>query len=76
MSALFPTVLALQVTDVSATAPKGIAEVLSGLLNKLVDNPVNAIMSGNFIGILVWGVLLGVFLHRAAETTRQTLQTR
>ena len=73
MSAMFPTVLALQVTDVSATAPKGIAEVLGGLLKKLVDNPVNAIMTGNFIGILVWGVLLGVFLHRAADTTRQML---
>ena len=73
MSILFPTVLALKVTDVEAMAPQGISEVLGGLLMKLVDNPVNAIMTGNFIGILVWGVLLGVFLHRAAETTRQAL---
>ena len=29
------------------------------LLGKLVDNPVNAVLTGNFIGILVWGVLLG-----------------
>jgi serine/threonine transporter len=73
MSTLFPTTLALQMTDVSASAPQGIAEVLGGLLQKLVDNPVNAIMTGNFIGILVWGVLLGVFLHHAAETTKQLL---
>jgi serine/threonine transporter len=46
---------------------------LGALLFKLVDNPVNAILSGNFIGILVWGVLLGIFLHHAAETTRQML---
>ncbi|MBU2675864.1 MAG: serine/threonine transporter SstT [Gammaproteobacteria bacterium] len=73
MSTLFPTTLALQMTEVSASAPQGIAEVLGGLLQKLVDNPVNAILTGNFIGILVWGVLLGVFLHHAAEPTRQML---
>lgn len=73
MSSLFPTTLALQVTDLSASAPRGITEVLGGLLQKLVDNPVNAILTGNFIGILVWGVLLGVFLHHAADTTRQIL---
>ncbi len=73
MSLLFPTTLALQVTDVSASPPQGIAEVLGGLLNKLVDSPVNALLTGNFIGILVWGVLLGVFLHGAADSTRRLL---
>lgn len=73
MSTLFPTTLALQMTDVDASAPQGIAEVLGGLLQKLVDNPVNAILTGNFIGILVWGVLLGVFLHHAADSTRRLL---
>ena len=73
MSLLFPTTLALQVTEVQATAPQGIMQVLGGLLQKLVDNPVNAILNANYIGILVWGVLLGVFLHHAADTTRQLL---
>ena len=73
MSLLFPTTLALQMTDVSASPPQGIAEVLAGLLNRLVDSPVNALLTGNFIGILVWGVLLGVFLHRAADSTRRLL---
>jgi serine/threonine transporter len=73
MSSLFPTTLALQLSGVDAAAPQGIAEVLGGLLTKLVDNPVNAILSGNFIGILVWGVLLGIFLHHAAGPTRQML---
>ncbi len=73
MSALFPTTLALQFPEVTATAPQGITEVLGGLLLKLVDNPVNAVMSANYIGILVWGVLLGIFLHHAADSTRQML---
>ena len=73
MSTLFPTTLALQTAGIEASPPQGIMEVLGGLLLKLVDNPVNAILSGNFIGILVWGVLLGIFMHHAAETTRQML---
>jgi serine/threonine transporter len=73
MSALFPTTLALRLPEVTATAPQGIAEVLGGLLLKLVDNPVSALINANYIGILVWGVLLGIFLHRAADTTRQVL---
>ncbi len=73
MSSLFPTTLALQMTGVDAHAPQGITEVLGGLLQKLVDNPVSAIQDGNFIGILVWGVLLGIFLHHAADSTRQML---
>jgi serine/threonine transporter len=73
MSAVFPTTLTLQLPEVSATAPQGITQVLGGLLLKLVDNPVNAILTANYIGILVWGVLLGVFLHNAADSTRQML---
>jgi serine/threonine transporter len=73
VSTLFPTTLALQFPEVTATAPQGISQVLGGLLLKLVDNPDNAILDANYIGILVWGVLLGVFLHHAADTTRQVL---
>jgi len=73
MSKMFPTTLALQTAGIEASPPQGIMEVLGGLLLKLVDNPLSAIMNGNFIGILVWGVLLGIFLHHAAEATRQML---
>ena len=73
VSTFFPTTLVLQVTEVSQSAPQGIAEVLEALLLKLVDNPISAMLNANYIGILVWGVLLGVFLHHAAETTRTAL---
>jgi serine/threonine transporter len=73
VSTLFPTTLALQSDGVAQTAPQGIAEVLQTLLLKIVDNPINAMLNANYIGILVWGVLLGVFLHHAAQTTRTAL---
>ena len=70
MSTFFPTTLILQATDVVLDPPQGIAEVLGDLVQKLIDNPVNALVGGNFIGILVWGVALGVGLRHSAETTR------
>jgi serine/threonine transporter len=74
MSTIFPTTLVLQVPDAVVNAPQGISEVLNTMLLKLVDNPVNAVLTGNFIGILVWGVALGIVLHHASDTTRQMLQ--
>ena len=73
MSTLFPTTLTLVVTATDLAPPEGIAEVLNNLLFKLVDNPVNAILTGNYIGILVWGVALGLLLRRGAESTRVLL---
>jgi serine/threonine transporter len=74
MSMLFPTELILDVPGVVRSAPEGIAEVLNATLLKLVDNPVNAVLTGNFIGILVWGVGLGIVLHHGSDSTRQILQ--
>lgn len=70
MSTLFPTNLQLNVTDVVLQAPQGISEVLNNLLFKLVDNPVSAIMNGNFIGILVWGAAIGLGLRHSSGTTK------
>ena len=74
MSMLFPTELILDVTAVNRSAPEGIAEVLNATVLKLVDNPVNAVLTGNFLGILVWGVGLGIVLHHGSDATRQVLQ--
>jgi len=73
MSTLFPTTLTLTVTDVAMNPPQGIGEVLNNLLFKIVDNPVSAVMNGNFIGILVWGVALGLAMRKASDGSRQML---
>lgn len=73
MSTLFPTTLTLLVTPTDLSPPQGIAEVFDALLFKLVDNPVNAVLSGNYIGILLWGIALGLLLRRGAESTRVML---
>ncbi|CAM3990723.1 MULTISPECIES: serine/threonine transporter SstT [Shewanella] len=70
MSFLFPTTLVLVSGAQGATPPEGIGEVLNTLLFKVVDNPVNALMTGNYIGILAWGIGLGIALHHASENTK------
>ncbi|MDX1403310.1 MAG: serine/threonine transporter SstT [Woeseiaceae bacterium] len=73
MSKLFPTTLILTVADVSLDPPQGIGEVLNNLLFKLIDNPVSAVMNGNFIGILVWGIALGLTMRHASDASRGML---
>ncbi|MDO7896852.1 serine/threonine transporter SstT [Pseudomonas citrulli] len=72
-STLFPSSLVLSTQDVAVTAPGGIAEVLQSLLLSVVDNPVRALMDGNFIGILAWAIGMGVAIRHAGETTRTAL---
>jgi len=73
MSTAFPTTLTLTVSDVAMSPPQGIGEVLNNLLFKIVDNPVSAVMNGNFIGILVWGVAIGLAMKQASDTSREML---
>lgn len=74
MSFIFPTTLILSADAAAATPPEGIGEVLHTLLFKVVDNPINALMSGNFIGILAWGIALGLALHHASDATKQVFR--
>ena len=73
LSFAFPISLTLVTNESSLTPPEGIAQVLQGVLMKMVDNPINAISSGNFIGILVWAIGLGLALRQASDSTRQFL---
>ena len=73
MSFLSPVTLSLVTEGVSATPPEGIGEVLNTLLFRIVQNPVEALLNGNFIGILAWAIGLGVVLRHASDTTKNTL---
>ena len=72
-SFLWPTTLALAVTDQTVSAPSGIFEVFRNLLLQAVDNPVRAISNGNYISILVWALAMGVVLRQSHASTREVL---
>ncbi|MDC7691991.1 serine/threonine transporter SstT [Vogesella indigofera] len=72
-SFVFPTTLKLVAAAGSTTPPSGIGQVLNNLVFQIVDNPINAIATGNYIGILTWAVALGMALHHASDSTKTLL---
>ena len=73
-SMLFPSTLHLQGAADVSQAPKDVAQVMLDLLMQVVDNPVHALMAGNYIGVLAWAIALGFAFRHGAETTRQLIQ--
>lgn len=69
-SFLFPSEIALVQKEISNTPPAGIGEVLKTLLMNLVANPISAVANANYVGILMWALLLGFALRHAVESTR------
>lgn len=59
--------------SVQQTAPSGLGEVFKTLLGNMVTNPVTAIMSGNYTGILTWAVVLGLALRASKDATKEML---
>lgn len=54
--------------------PAGLTEVFRTLLTNMVQNPVSAIMSANYVGILTWAVILGIALRKgASDGTKKVL---
>ena len=73
-SFMFPSNLSLEgVKHATEVAPGGIGMVLKDVLMKLVSNPIKALLEANYIGILGWGVLLGLSFRHASEHTRTML---
>ncbi|RUL48194.1 serine/threonine transporter SstT [Lysinibacillus antri] len=72
-SFLFPVSLTLTTGAQDVAPPGGILEVLETLLFNVVDNPVDALLNANYIGILTWAILLGLVLKNAADTTKTVI---
>jgi len=71
-SFLFPSTITLgaNLQEIGLTPPSGIFEVLKTLLEKMIDNPIHALASANYIGLIVWGVSIGLALRHANESTK------
>ncbi len=45
------------------------------LLKNIVDNPVHALMTGNYIGILGWALMIGGALRHAPMGTKENIES-
>lgn len=65
---IFPVELTLTSAEgVSQSSPSNVWEVLTTLLMNAVSNPVEALVKANYIGILVWAVVLGLAMRSATQ---------
>lgn len=70
-SFLFPVDLVLMdAASASLNPPDSVLSVLKDVLFNMVDNPVNALATGNFIGILVWAIAIGFAMHYSSADTK------
>jgi serine/threonine transporter len=74
LSTLLPQTIALT-EAASGSPPAAVSGVLRDVLFKLVDNPVNALLTGNFLGCLSWAILLGYSFRSAPENFRAHLHS-
>ena len=74
-SFLFPVQIVLSSASTEVSPPDGIGQILSNLLLKIVDNPVNALIQANYIGILSWAVVFGIAMREASKTSKELLKT-
>ena len=73
-SMAFPVKLTLATAATTdAAAPQGIVEVLNNLLLNVVANPVSSLVNANYVGILMWAVLLGLAFRAADKMTKKVL---
>lgn len=71
-SFIFPVTITL--TDAASdAAPDSIVAIFTGLLNNIVSNPIGSIVSGNYLGILFWAIVLGFAFRNASESTKTFL---
>jgi len=73
VSFMFPVTLTLTTGAEGLSPPEGIVEVLETLLFNVVANPVNALLNANYLGILMWAVVLGFALKNANQNTKDVL---
>ncbi|AEC20038.1 serine/threonine transporter SstT [Pusillimonas sp. T7-7] len=72
-SFIFPLTIQLKTDSQLLDAPGGIVEVLTNLLMSVVDNPVNALVNANYIGILAWAIATGFAMRHAHGATKNVI---
>lgn len=72
----FPITLTLDTaTQPKLSSPEGVGQVFHSLPLQMVDNPINALGTANYIGVLTWAVIFGLAFRNSNKETKELLQT-
>ncbi len=76
VNCFFPITLTLDTaTQPKLSSPEGVGQVFHSLLLQMVDNPINALGTANYIGVLTWAVIFGLAFRNSNKETKELLQT-
>lgn len=74
-SYVFPVKMILDVSQEVNSGPTELVDVLKNLLTNTVQNPIQAIIEGNYLALLFWSSLIGVSLRKATTSTKEVLSS-
>ena len=72
-SYLFPVEIVLNVTKEASGVPSQLSDVLGNVLTSVVQNPIQAMVEGNYLSVLCWSSLIGIGLRQSSEGTKEVL---
>lgn len=72
ISFIFPLTVTLS-GSVEASAPGKLSEVFGTLLTNMVMNPIQALSTGNYVGILFWAILVGVSVRKFTDDATKSV---
>lgn len=71
-SRMFPQTISLGDAADADVVPQGLSEVVQTLLTNIVANPIQAMIDGNYICILMWACLFGLAMKGIAKESSKS----
>ena len=75
-SYLFPVKIVLEAAQEAQAAPTQLSDVLSNVLTSVVQNPIQAMIEGNYLSVLFWSSLIGIGLRQSSVATKDDYHGR
>ena len=75
-SRAFPQTLALGKAAKSDVVPQGLGQVAQNMLTAIVTNPIQSMIDGNYIGILLWACLFGLAMKGIPSASSKTFMEK
>ena len=72
-SYLFPVKIVLEAAQEAQAAPTQLSDVLSNVLTSVVQNPIQAMIEGNYLSVLFWSSLIGIGLRQSSVATKDVI---
>ena len=63
----------MEAAQEAQAAPTQLSDVLSNVLTSVVQNPIQAMIEGNYLSVLFWSSLIGIGLRQSSVATKDVI---